>query len=155
MATTISLSNLLSVSEIDVSYRPSLKVSERPTIQSSQEAYDVIRPFFEEDLYYRELMYVIFLARNNSVLGVRKISEGGTSGTVVDPKMIFGPALKANASSVILCHNHPSMNCKPSRADITITKKMKEAGAMLELPVLDHLIICDENYYSFADEGIL
>ena len=81
--------------------------------------------------------------------------SGGISGTVADPKVIFQVALKANASSVILCHNHPSGNTKPSDNDIQLTKKLKKAGEFLELNVLDHLIITPDSYFSFADESLL
>jgi DNA repair protein RadC len=81
------------------------------------------------------------------------VSEGGQAGTVADPKKIFKMALDQNAAYIILCHNHPSGNLRPSDADIRLTRKMKEAGQLLDLPVLDHLIIGDEKYYSFADEG--
>ena len=83
------------------------------------------------------------------------VSRGGVSGTVVDPKIIFKIAVEHLASSIILCHNHPSGNLKPSDADISLTKKIKEAGALLEIPILDHLIISDTGYFSFADEGLM
>jgi DNA repair protein RadC len=83
------------------------------------------------------------------------ISRGGISGTVADPKLIFAAALKASASSIILAHNHPSGSLKPSEADIRLTKKLKEGGLYLEIPVLDHIILSKEGYYSFADEGLL
>ena len=84
-----------------------------------------------------------------------KMSTGGVSGTVADPKVIFIAALKANASNIILTHNHPSGSVKPSRADIELTKKIKEGGYLLEVGVLDHLIISIESYYSFPDEGLM
>ena len=83
------------------------------------------------------------------------ISRGGVTGTVVDTKIIFKAAVENYASSIIICHNHPSGNLKPSDADIKITKNIKEAGKIMEIPLADHLIITDEGYYSFADEGIL
>ncbi len=92
---------------------------------------------------------------SNKVLGVCKISIGGLAGTVTDPKKIFQTALKANAASVILCHNHPSGNLKPSKSDIEITKKCVEAGNFLDLKVLDHVIVTRDGYFSFADEGML
>ena len=97
----------------------------------------------------------MLLNRANKVLGFSKISSGGTSGTLVDVKIIFQIALKSNASSIILGHNHPSGNLKPSDADIRITRTIKEAGKMMEIPLVDHLILTDENYYSFADEGMI
>ena len=84
-----------------------------------------------------------------------KISMGGVAGTVVDAKVIFKKALEVLASSMILCHNHPSGNLKPSQADLDITRKLKKAGENLEISVLDHLIISERGFYSFADEGIL
>ena len=93
--------------------------------------------------------------RNNKVLGIFEASTGGMAGTVADPKLIFSTALKACASYVILSHNHPSGNLKPSQADIALTQKLKQAGSFLEIEVLDHVILSNEGYYSFADEGLL
>jgi len=98
---------------------------------------------------------VLLLNRANRVLGFVKISEGGVSGTVVDPKKIFQIALKANASGIILAHNHPSGNTTPSASDESITAKIVAAGKFLEISVLDHLIITSEQYFSFSDEGRL
>jgi DNA repair protein RadC len=84
-----------------------------------------------------------------------QISSGGVAGTVADPKMIFKHALEQLASSIILIHNHPSGNLTPSQADKDLTRKLKEAGRMLDLPILDHLIFTDKSYFSFADEGLL
>ena len=98
---------------------------------------------------------VLVLNRANRVLGYARISQGGLSGTVADPKVIFQIALKSNSCSIIIAHNHPSGNTQPSEADIQLTRKLKDAGAVLDLPVLDHLILTSEGYYSFADEGLL
>jgi len=95
------------------------------------------------------------LNRANRVLGVVTISQGGIAGTVVDPKIIFAAALKSGASGIILAHNHPSGNHLPSQADIRTTKKIVEIGQLLELPILDHLILCTDNYYSFKDQGVM
>jgi len=89
------------------------------------------------------------------VLGITSISEGGLSGTVVDVRLILATALKAGASSMILCHNHPSGNLKPSEADYKITQKIKDAGETMDIQVLDHLIITGEAYFSFSDEGVM
>lgn len=102
-----------------------------------------------------ESFWVLLLNRANRVIRKLSISEGGISGTVADPKKIFKMALEFNCSSIILCHNHPSGNTQPSEADIRLTKKMKQAGELLDLPVLDHLIIAGDGYYSFADEGTM
>ena len=93
--------------------------------------------------------------RANKVLGVYKVSSGGVTGTVADPKQIFTAALKANACAIVLSHNHPSGNLKPSRQDEQLTSKIKEAGSFLDIKVLDHIIVTSEAYYSFADEGLL
>lgn len=145
--------DLSKVSEVQLTYKTKIKASERPKITSSRQVYDLLRPFFEEHMEYRELFYVVYLNRGNRVLGVVKISEGGCSGTVVDNKMVFQGALLASASAIILAHNHPSGNLRPSDNDIALTKKCKEAGRVLEIDVLDHVILSDEGYYSFADEN--
>jgi DNA repair protein RadC len=93
------------------------------------------------------------LNRANTIIEIRPISKGGLSGTVVDPKMIFHEALQARASGIILSHNHPSTNPKPSESDMQLTKKLKEGGKLLEISILDHIIIAGASFYSFADEG--
>ncbi|OON65399.1 RadC family protein [Hymenobacter sp. CRA2] len=133
--------------------RKETAAAERVTITCSTDIYNLIRPNLQ-DLPHEEF-WVILLNRANVVMRQEKISSGGVAGTVADPKMIFKHALEKLASSVILVHNHPSGNRQPSAADIMLTKKLKEAGNFLDLPVLDHLIYTDRGYYSFADEGIL
>lgn len=94
--------------------------------------------------------------RSNAVLGILSVSKGGISGTVTDIRIIFQAAIKANASGIIVCHNHPSGNMNPSESDTKITHKIKEAGAIMDIQLLDHLIITmDGDYYSFADNGLL
>ena len=106
------------------------------------------------DSQYEEF-WVLLLNRGNKIIKKVMISEGGIAGTVADPKRIFKTAIENNASSMILCHNHPSGNLKPSEADIKLTKKLKDAGTMLDISVLDHIIIGEEKFYSFADEGLI
>jgi DNA repair protein RadC len=89
------------------------------------------------------------------LLGVYCVSKGGVAGTVVDPKLIFAAALKANSTSMILCHNHPSGNLQPSQSDVSLTKKLVQAGEFMELKVVDHIIMTTERYFSFADEGMI
>ncbi|WP_216726804.1 RadC family protein [Hymenobacter siberiensis] len=125
----------------------------RTTITCSRDIYNLIRPNLM-DLPHEEF-WVILLNRANVVMRKTAISRGGVAGTVADPKMIFKEALEQLASSIILVHNHPSGNRNPSAADIQLTKKLKEAGNFLDLPILDHLIYSDQGYYSFADEGML
>ena len=147
--------NLLNstVDEVSVVYHNSVPPSQRQKINSSRQAFELLRDLWNEQVDLYESFYILMLNRANKVLGYRCISTGGVSGTVVDPKSIFQTALLTNASSLILAHNHPSGNLNPSEADIKITRKLKSAGELLEINVLDHLIIADEGFYSFADEG--
>ena len=153
---TTSKKRLFEVSEIQLSYKTKVKPSQRPKILSSKDAYNILLESWDDDkLEFVEQFKVLLLNRANRVLGVCKISTGGVSGTVADPKLIFAAAINANASAIILAHNHPSGQLKPSSADINLTKKIKEGGQFLEIPVLDHIIVTSESYYSFADEGLL
>ena len=102
-----------------------------------------------------EMFWVIYLNRAHTVIKIHQISQGGVSGTLVDPKLIFKHALELLASAVILVHNHPSGQRKPSQADINLTQKLLTAGKLLEIPVLDHLIFTNSGYFSFADQGML
>lgn len=132
------------------------KATEKPlvhTITSSQDTYEYLRPYLL-DVPYEEF-WVLLLNRANHVIRAEKISQGGVAGTVADPKLIFKAALDRLASSIILAHNHPSGNRRPSQADIALTRKLREAGNLLDLPILDHLIFCGDTFYSFADEGML
>lgn len=106
------------------------------------------------DLNHEEF-WVMLLSRSNEVMDRQKVSSGGVSGTVADARLIFKSAIQRLASAIILVHNHPSGNLKPSDADIKLTRKLKEAGELLDISVLDHLIVADTGYYSFADEGML
>ena len=125
----------------------------RSKITSSNDAYLALLPKMQ-DLNTEEF-WVLMLNRQNEIIELKQISSGGVAGTVVDPKVIFKHALQFLASGIILSHNHPSGNLKPSKADLTITQKLKSAGESLEINVLDHLIISEQGYYSFADEGIM
>jgi DNA repair protein RadC len=120
-------------------------------IASSKDAFDIFNSL-TGDLFYEEF-WIILLNKANKVLKKVRISEGGISGTVVDPKKIFKIALDNHCSSIILGHNHPSGNIQPSEADQKITKKIKECGILLDMAVLDHIIVAGDRYYSFADEG--
>ena len=147
---------LFQVAEIKVSYQPKFKACERPKIVQSKNAYDVLLSNWDQDkLQLCEQCYILLLNRANHVIGMREISSGGFSHTVVDPKMVFSIALKGCASGVILSHSHPSGNLKPSQADLTITRRLVEAGKLLDLEVLDHLIVTSNGYYSFGDEGLM
>ncbi len=131
--------------------RQQTPVKTRPQIRSSRDAYAVLAPLLE-DLPHEEF-WILLLNRANRVVAKEQISLGGVAGTVVDAKLIFKKALEHLASGIILCHNHPSGNLQPSKADCDITAKLKTAGKALEINVLDHLIISEQGYFSFADEG--
>jgi DNA repair protein RadC len=142
------------VAELSLSYRPKIKPSQRPIVNSSVDVYDILSGFWNKDhIELRETFCVMLLNNQNSVLGIMELYSGGFTATVVDPKLIFSIALKGCACSVILAHNHPSGNLKPSVADLTLTNKLVAAGKILELKVLDHIIISSEGYISLADEG--
>ena len=126
---------------------------DKPKITSSGDAFQVIVPNLM-DLNHEEF-WILILNRANHLIRKDCISHGGISGTVADPKIIFKKGLDAGGSSLILVHNHPSGNLQPSEADIKLTRKLKEAGILLELPILDHLIYTDKGYFSFADEGLI
>ena len=133
--------------------RQSAAAIARVKINSSEDAYRHIAPVLI-DLSHEEF-WLLFLDRSHKVLCKERISKGGVSGTVVDAKIIFNRALKHLASSLILCHNHPSGNLNPSQADIEVTRKLKKAGMTLDIAVVDHLIVADKSYFSFADEAML
>ncbi|MFN0176734.1 MAG: DNA repair protein RadC [Saprospiraceae bacterium] len=126
---------------------------ERPKIGSSRDAFKVIAPLLT-DLHHEEF-WLILLNKAYEVFAREKLSTGGSAGTVADVKLAFKTALDARASAIIAVHNHPSGNLKPSNADMDLTKKLKEAGKILDLPLLDHLIVSERGYYSFADEGAI
>jgi DNA repair protein RadC len=127
--------------------------TDKPKIISSAQAFELIQGELM-DLPHEEF-WVLLLNRAQLLIKKKRISEGGVSGTVADPKIIFKLALEELASGVIVVHNHPSGNLNPSRSDIELTKKIKEAGKVMEIQLLDHLIIAGKKYYSFSDEGII
>jgi DNA repair protein RadC len=125
----------------------------RARITCSRDAYNEMIPHLIDKPH--EEFWILLMNRANEILRPVQISAGGVSGTVADPKIIFKQAIEHLASSMILLHNHPSGNLTPSQADKDLTRKLKDAGKLLDIPVLDHLIFTDKAYYSFADEGIL
>lgn len=143
------------LAEITINYKPHLSLSELPKVSNSKDAEKHFRRVWSDKMQHIEEALLLLLNRANKVVGFSKISLGGTTGAVVDLKVVFQTALKANAQSIILCHNHPSGNLKPSEADKTLTKHLKDAGKLMEIPILDHLIITSEGFFSFADEGLL
>jgi DNA repair protein RadC len=145
-----------SIAEIELIYKSKVKASERPMIKTSKEAADLLKQIWDENkIDFVEQFKVLFLNRSNKVLGIFELSTGGVTGTVADPKLIFVAALKANATGIIISHNHPSGNLKPSNADEELTQKIKQAGLFLDIKLLDHIIVTSESYYSFADQGLV
>ena len=126
---------------------------EVPQIRSSKDVADIFQPILSDLLH--EEFWILFLNRSNKVITQMKLSQGGISGTVTDVRIVMKKAIECLASGIIVCHNHPSGNLNPSESDSKITQKIKEAGSLMDIQLLDHLIISDKDYYSFADNGVL
>lgn len=131
--------------------RKELEPEAKPKITGSKDAFELLRGDLMD--LPKEEFWVLLLNRANRVIAKRRISEGGVSGTVADPKIIYKFALEELASGVIVAHNHPSGNLSASQQDIELTRKLKEGGRMLEIQLLDHIIVAGTQYYSFADNG--
>jgi DNA repair protein RadC len=132
------------------------KLAEAPDalqIKCSGDVADIFQPLLS-DLVHEEF-WILFLNRSNKVIDRMRLSQGGISGTVTDVRMVMKKAIEYLASGIIVCHNHPSGNLNPSESDTKITKKIKEAGSLMDIQLLDHLIISEKEYYSFADNGLL
>lgn len=146
----------LPVSELKLIYKQNFKSSERPKINNSVDSYNLLMSVWDKDLIdFIEEFKILLLNTANKVIGCIGISIGGFRGTIADPKVIFAAALTGCASSIILAHNHPSGNLKPSDQDISLTNKLKNGGLLLDIMVVDHIIITSEGYYSFADNGLI
>lgn len=125
----------------------------KPRVTRSEDIAHFLRATLEHR--QKEVFAVVYLNRNNTIMHLEMISEGGLTGTVADPRVILKKALEHNATGLILCHNHPSGNRRPSKADEAITQKIKAAASLLDMTVMDHIIVSNEGYFSFADEGML
>lgn len=148
--------NLFTVSEVELVYHSKISPTDRPVINSARSAYDVFLNAWDKNkIQMIEQFNILLLNRGNYCLGYSNISTGGIYTCIVDPKIVFATAIKANATSMIVAHNHPSGSLKPSTADIALTEKLVSVGKMLDLHILDHLIITPYNFYSFADEGLI
>jgi DNA repair protein RadC len=157
MKTEIVTNDIKCVSEVTLIYKTKVKPKDRAKITSSKDAYQLLFDSWNKNtIEYVEEFKLLLMNRSNAVLGILSVSKGGISGTVTDIRLIFQAAIKANASGIIVCHNHPSGNLNPSESDKKITLKIKEAGNLMDIQLLDHLIILPvEGYYSFADDGVL
>ena len=144
------------IAEVSLVYRTKVKASERLQIRCSKDAFDIFMENWDQDtIEHSEEFKLMLLTRSNKVLGIASISKGGINGTVTDVRVILQYAIKANASGLIVCHNHPSGNLQPSESDTAITRKIKESAILMDIQLLDHLIINSDNYYSFADNGLI
>ncbi len=133
--------------------RKSEAVIDKVKLSSSKEAYEYLRPVLE-DLPHEEF-WILFLNRANKIIGKQIIGRGGISQTTADVKIVFKKSIDKQASAIILAHNHPSGNIKPSESDIQLTRKIKNGSELLDIQVLDHLIVGDGNYFSFNDSGMM
>ena len=156
METTLTAMAQYQVAEVELIYKSKVKASERPQVIHSKDVYQIFKQSWDENkMDFVEQFKIMLLNRSNRVLGIYEVSTGGITGTVADPRVILTAALKANAVSIALAHNHPSGDLKPSRQDEALTQKIKNAASFLDILVLDHVILSTESYYSFADEGLL
>lgn len=142
------------LAEVAISYKSKVKATDRIAITSSSAAYNVLISIYNADtIEHHEEFILLLLNRANRVLGWTKISQGGINATIVDVRIIFQAAILANAVGIIISHNHPSGLVKPSDEDRRVTKKLNEAGKLLDIQLLDHIICTKDSYYSFADEA--
>lgn len=144
------------ICEVEIHYKRKQPFSEMPKINNSQDADRIFREIIDPNkIDLKEFFFVALLSHANRVLGVSEISRGAVSQTCVNIKEIFQLALKANASGIILAHNHPSGNLKPSETDKALTSQVSNGGKLLEIKLIDHLILTSESHFSFADESLI
>lgn len=144
------------IAEIELHYKSEIPVDKRLKVKSSQSAVDILRALWNPNTFeLQECFNILLLNNSNHIVGFYPHSRGGITGTLADIRLIFITALKCGAVGLILSHNHPSGTLKPSRSDLALTKKIKNAGKFLDIKVLDHIILTKEGYYSFADNGEL
>ena len=157
MKTEIIITSEIKVSEVELKYRTKVKSADRAQIKSSKDAYNLFFDSWNKNtIEFIEEFKVMLLNRANRVLGIASLSKGSTTCSIVDLKVLLQYAIKTNASSIIIAHNHPSGTKEPSDADKKITERINDAGKLIDIKLLDHLIILPvEGYLSFADEGIL
>jgi DNA repair protein RadC len=149
--------NELQAAEVRLVYKSNVPASKRVQIKTSQDAFRILWDYWDKDtIEHHEQFKVLLLNHKNVVLGIAEISSGGVTATIIDSRIVLQYALKSHATGIILCHNHPSSNPTPSESDVAITKKLIEAGKVMDISVHDHIILCgDGTYYSLGDEGRL
>ena len=143
------------VSEIEITYKPS--IGSKPEVSSSSDAYAILKEYYPENqIALKEYFVVMYLNQANRVIGVQRLSIGGLTSAVADVRLLFGTALKILATGIVISHNHPSGNLKPSLQDKNITKQIQDAGKLLDIKILDHLILVpNDQYLSMTDQGLL
>jgi len=143
------------VNEIEVIYKPRLDITPLQKITSAENIVSFFRDVWADDIEFRERFYVLYLNKQNKILGYYLLSIGSSCATVVETKMVFQPAINLHACSIVLAHNHPSGNRNPSNADLKLTSTIVNAGKILDVPVLDHIILTVDNFYSFVENNCL
>lgn len=146
--------NHLPFPEITIHYKDK-NIEKRPCITKSTEAIDILRPYYKECMQHHEEFWVLYLNTRNQVLGISCVAKGGIDKMLIDNRIVLQIALKTNATGIIVSHNHPTGNNHPSTQDDTITGKLKDACHLLDIRLYDHLIITEDSYYSYTDEGVL
>ena len=149
------LTKVFGIAELSINYRLSETVVNRDKVLSSAHAADLIRPFYGMDIELRESFFIMVLNNANHVIGVSKLSVGSGNACVVDTRLVLLYAVQMLGYGVIMVHNHPSGTLKPSNADKELTAKMKQALQLVDIKLLDHLILTQESYFSFGDEGLI
>lgn len=153
---TKNKTNLTKISEVELIYRSKVNKADLPTVKTSDDCYKLLMLQWDMNkIDLVEEVCLILLDGANHCIGVSRLSSGGGSNCIVDPRIVFATALKANATAIVLAHNHPSHSLKPSQADKGITTRLDLAGALLDIPLLDHLIVTPSGYFSFADNGLI
>ncbi len=151
-----NIKSLFSVSEIEIFYRNKINPADRYPIGNSANAYDVlIHAWDMNKIDLIEECMLLLLDRGNRSIGISRLSIGGVSSCLVDPRIVFATALKSRATGFILAHNHPSGSLNPSKADANLTKQLVQGGEILDIPLRDHLIVSRQSYFSFADDGLV
>lgn len=144
------------VAEISVRYKNNVPMAQRQVISSSVYAFLALWPTFEEHHESHEAFRILLLDRGNRLKGIYTVSQGGLVGTIADPKLIFSAALRTRSCAIVLAHNHPSGQCRPSAEDLKLTEKLVAGGRLLDIDVNDHIIVAGpDSFYSFADNGLI
>lgn len=147
---------MFAIGEVFLGYKTKVKVKDALVISNSELSNQLFREVWDSSqLTLRESFKAVFLNTSNRAVNFYSLSDGGVSGTVVDTRLLLQAAILSNASSIIICHNHPSGNLNPSEADRKVTKKVKEAALLFDIMLLDHIILTEDDYFSFADSGMM